>query len=138
MWCVIQLQWLDGDIVCLQEVDTPYFTEILKEDMSFLGYKGMFAQKSQCTGRKVGVALFFKQDKFELEESKTLVINEIAAGVFTEVESNKFGEVLILAALRHKNSNTMLLTGENLTLDVSIQILLTGFHTFLIVLVGRS
>ncbi|KAJ7376379.1 hypothetical protein OS493_034900 [Desmophyllum pertusum] len=105
-----ELQWLDGDIVCLQEVDTPYFTEILKEDMSFLGYKGMFAQKSQCTGRKVGVALFFKQDKFELEESKTLVINEIAAGVFTEVESNKFGEVLILAALRHKNSNTMLLT----------------------------
>ncbi|KAJ7376381.1 hypothetical protein OS493_034902 [Desmophyllum pertusum] len=91
-----ELQWLDGDIVCLQEVDTPYFTEILKEDMSFLGYKGMFAQKSQTS--------------FELEESKTLVINEIAAGVFTEVESNKFGEVLILAALRHKNSNTMLLT----------------------------
>lgn len=77
--------------------------------MSLLGYDGLFAKKSQ-----EGVALFFKQDKFDLEESKTLVIDEIVADILAEAQSNKFGEVLLLAALRHKNSNTMVLTGTDL------------------------
>ncbi|KAJ7376380.1 hypothetical protein OS493_034901 [Desmophyllum pertusum] len=68
-----ELQWLDGDIVCLQEVDTPYFTEILKEDMSFLGYKGMFAQKSQCTGRKEGVALFLNRTSLNWKNPRHLL-----------------------------------------------------------------
>jgi len=105
-----ELKWLDGDIVCLQEVDPPYFAGILSEDMSLLGYEGLFVKKSQHTGRQEGVALFYKQDKFDLEESKTLVIDEIATDILAEAESNKFGEVLLLAALRHKNSGTMVLT----------------------------
>ena len=80
--------------------------------MSSLGYKGMFVQKSPCTGRQEGVALFFKQAKFEHEQSKTLVINDITANAFMEAGSQKFGEVLILAALRHKSTNVLLLTGE--------------------------
>lgn len=107
---IYKLQWLDGDIVCLQEVDPPYFAGILKEEMSLLGYEGLFAQKSRFVE---GVALFFKKDKFDLEESKTPVINEIAKDIFKVAESNKFGEALILAALRHKESNTMMLTGTN-------------------------
>ena len=82
--------------------------------MSLLGYEGLFAKKSQHTGRQEGVALFFKQDKFDLGESKTLLINEIALDILTDAESQKFGEVLLLAALRHKNSNTMVLTGTDL------------------------
>ena len=82
--------------------------------MSLLGYEGLFAKKSEHTGREEGVALFFKQDKFDLEESKTLVVDEIAADILAEAQSNKFGEVLLLAALRHKDSNTVVLTGTDL------------------------
>lgn len=95
-------------------MDPPYFAGILSEDMSLLGYEGLFVKKSQHTGRQEGVALFYKQDKFDLEESKTLVIDEIATDILAEAESNKFGEVLLLAALRHKNSGTMVLTGTDL------------------------
>ena len=76
--------------------------------MSLLGYEGLFAQKTRF---KEGVALFFKKEKFDLEESKTLVIDEIAADIWKVAESNKFGETLLLAALRHKDSNTVVLTG---------------------------
>ena len=82
--------------------------------MSLLGYEALFAKKSHHTGRQEGVALFFKQDKFDLEESKKLFIDEIATDILAEAEPKTFGEVLILAALRHKNSNTMVLTGTNL------------------------
>lgn len=95
-------------------MDPPYFAGILREDMSLLGYEGLFAKKSQHTGRQEGVALFFKQNKFDFEESKTIVIDEIAADVLVKAESNKFGEVLILAALKHKNSSNMVLTGTDL------------------------
>lgn len=105
-----ELRWLDGDIVCLQEVDPLYFAGVLREDMSLLGYEGLFAKKAHYTSRQEGVALFFKQDKFKLEESKTLFIDEIATDILADAEPKTFGEVLILAALRHKNSNTVVLT----------------------------
>ena len=95
-------------------MDPLYFAGILKEDMSLLGYEGLFTKKSHHTGRREGVALFFKQDKFDLEESKKLFIDEIATDILAEAEPKTFGEVLILAALRHKNSNTVMLTGTDL------------------------
>lgn len=105
-----ELQWLNGDIVCLQEVDPAYFAEILEEDMFSLGYEGLFVQKCPSTGRQEGVALFSKKEKFELEQSKTLVINEVASVTSIEAECQQFGEVVILAALRHKSTNVVLLT----------------------------
>ena len=95
-------------------MDPLYFAGILREDMSLLGYEGLFTKKSHHTGRQEGVALFFKQDKFDLEESKTLFIDEIATDILAEAEPKTFGEVFILAALRHKNSNTVVLTGTDL------------------------
>ena len=112
---VFQLQWLNGDIVCLQEVDPAYFAGILEEVMLSLGYKGLFMHKSPCTGRQEGVALFFKKDKFELEQSKTLVINDIASDASLEAECQKFGEVVIFAAVRHKITNVVLVTGKILS-----------------------
>lgn len=109
---------LDGDIVCLQEVDPPYFAGILREDMSLLGYDGLLAQKSRF---KEGVALFFKKNKFDLQESKALVLDEIATDVFKVAESDKFGEALILAALRHDDSNTMVLTGTYKIVLINLQ-----------------
>ena len=95
----------------------PTFAGILREDMSLLGYEGLFAQKSRF---EEGVALFFKKNKFDLEESKALVLDEIATDVFKVVESDKFGEALILAALRHKDSNTVVLTGSNKVVLISL------------------
>lgn len=106
-----ELQWLNGDIVCLQEVDPPYFENILKGEMLLLGYEGHFVQKAQCTGRQEGVALFYKQEKFDLKEAKKLVINEIAADILKQDESKEFGEVLILATLMHKSSGVTLVIG---------------------------
>lgn len=103
---------MNGDIVCLQEVDPPYFENILKGEMLLLGYEGHFVQKAQCTGRQEGVALFYKQEKFDLKEAKKLVINEIAADILKQDESKEFGEVLILATLMHKSSGVTLVIGE--------------------------
>lgn len=95
-------------------MDPLYFAGVLREDMSLLGYEGLFAKKAHYTSRQEDVALFFKQDKFKLEESKTLFIDEIATDILADAEPKTFGEVLILAALRHKNSNTVVLTGTDL------------------------
>ena len=119
---VFQLQWLNGDIVCLQEVDPAYFAGILEEVMLSLGYKGLFMQKSPCTGRQEGVALFFKKDKFELEQSKTLVINDIASDASLEAECQKFGEVAIFAAVRHKMSDHNRISPSNISTMASRQV----------------
>lgn len=106
-----QLQWLDSDIICLQEVDTPYFRDVLKEELSELGYEGLFAQK--CLEIPEGVAVFFKQDKFHLEETKSFHLNDLAAWNFKQTPLPKVKEVLLLAALRHKISNNLLVVGKD-------------------------
>ena len=103
---------MDGDIISLQEVDPYYFENTLKEEMLLLGYDGLFAQKAQCPGRQEGVALFFKQVKFELEEARKIIINEVAAEILQQAECKEFGEVLILVTLRQKESNRVLVIGE--------------------------
>ncbi|KAL9959572.1 hypothetical protein ACROYT_G032903 [Oculina patagonica] len=104
-----ELQWLDSDIICLQEVDTPYFSEILKEELSELRYEGLFAQK--CMGTPEGVAVFFKQAKFHLEETKTVHLNDLVACTFKQTVLPKDKQVVLLAALRHKISNNLLVVG---------------------------
>ena len=109
---LIQLKWLDGDIVCLQEVDPPYFEDILEGEMLHLGYKGLFVQKARCTGLQEGVALFYKWDRFDLKEARKLVLSDIAAGILAQTECKEFGEAVILAALLHKNSGVVLVIGK--------------------------
>lgn len=104
-----ELQWLNSDIICLQEVDTSYFTKNLKEELSTLGYDGHFAEK--CMGEPEGVALFFKREKFHLEEIKSFHLNDLAAHSFKQTEIPKFAEVVLLATLRHKTSNNLLVVG---------------------------
>lgn len=101
-----ELRWLDSDIICLQEVDTSYFREILKGDLSELGYEGLFAEK--CMGIPEGEALFFKKNKFHLQETKTVHLNDMAECTFKQAEIPQFWEVVLLATLRHKLSNSLL------------------------------
>ena len=90
-------------------MDTFYFTKILKEELSKLGYDGLFAEK--CMGEPEGVALFFKSDKFHLEEMKSFHLNDLAAHTFKQTEIPKFTEVVLLATLRHKITNNLLVVG---------------------------
>lgn len=101
-----ELRWLDSDIICLQEVDTSYFNEILKEELSELGYEGLFAKK--CMGIPEGEALFFKKNKFYLQETKTVYLNDMAECTFQHTEIPLFWEVALLATLRHKLSDSLL------------------------------
>ncbi|CAH3163686.1 unnamed protein product [Porites evermanni] len=107
-----EFQWLDADIVCLQEVDPPYFNDILKGEMSLLGYQGLFAQKDKSTGRLEGIALFYKHEKFDLQEARKMIINEIADEIMPQAECREFGEVVILATLRDKITKTLLVIGN--------------------------
>ena len=100
--------------MCLQEVDPYYFENTLKGEMSSLGYRGLFAQKAQCTGRQEGVALFFKIIKFELEEARKIILNEVEAEILQQAKCEEFGEVLILVTLRQKKSNRVLVIGKRL------------------------
>lgn len=74
-----------------------------------MGYDGHFAEK--CMGEPEGVALFFRREKFLLEEIKSLHLNDLAAHSFKQTEIPKFAEVVLLATLRHKTSNNLLVVG---------------------------
>ena len=63
-------------------------------------------------GEPEGVALFFKREKFHLEEIKSLHLNDLAAHSFKQTEIPKFAEVVLLATLRHKPSNNLLVVGK--------------------------
>ena len=75
-----------------------------------MGYDGYFAER--CLGEPEGVALFFKSDKFHLEETKSFHLNDLAARSFKQTEIPKFAEVVLLATLRHKTSNNLLVVGK--------------------------
>ena len=79
--------------------------------MSLLGYQGLFSQKDKSTGRLEGVALFYKHEKFDLQEARKMIINEIADEIMPQAECREFGEVVILATLRDKITKTLLVIG---------------------------
>ena len=79
--------------------------------MSLLGNQGLFAQKDKSTGRLEGVALFYKHEKFDLQEARKMSINEIADEIMPQAECREFGEVVILATLKDKITKKLLVIG---------------------------
>ena len=75
-----------------------------------MGYDGHFAEK--CMGEPEGVALFFRKEKFHLEEMKSFHLNDLAAHSFKQTEIPKFPEVVLLGTLRHKSTNNLLVVGK--------------------------
>ena len=92
-------------------MDTPYFKEILADEMSRMGYQGLAPNCMQAPPESV--AMFFRRDKFELEETKTFKVADLAARTFKQGEFPNCTEVVLLAALRHKISDNLLVIGEN-------------------------
>lgn len=74
-----------------------------------MGYDGHFAEK---WGEPEGVALFFRSEKFHLEEIKSFHLNDLATHSFKQNEIPNFAEVVLLATLRHKTSNNLLVVGK--------------------------
>ena len=92
-------------------MDTPYFKEVLADDMSRMGYQGL--APNCIPAPPESVAMFLRRDKFELEETKTYKVADLAARTFKQGEFPNCTEVVLLAALRHKISDNLLVIGEN-------------------------
>ena len=93
---------------------------MLADEMSRTGYNGLFAPRCM-PGRPDGVAIFFKQAKFEVEETKTCYVKEQAAQAFKHGEFPECSDVVVvLAALRHKISNSLLVIGENSEYNLTV------------------
>ncbi|KAK7492018.1 hypothetical protein BaRGS_00016682 [Batillaria attramentaria] len=71
-----ELQYLDADIVCLQEVDPIYFENILLPAMQKLGYEGLVKKRTKYHMDE-GEATFYKMDIFELETSEGVSLTEV-------------------------------------------------------------
>lgn len=78
--------------------------------MSQMGYQAL--APNFMAAPPESVAMFFKRDKFELEETKTFLVNELAARMLKPGEFPNCPEVVLLAALRHKISDNLLVIGE--------------------------
>lgn len=76
--------------------------------MSRMGYQGMFAPKCK-PGQPEGLAMFYKRDKFVLEETKTVHLNEQVPPSLKQSDA----EIGLLAALKHTISDNLLVIGEN-------------------------
>ena len=77
---VFQLSWLDGDIVCLQEVD-PFYFPYLVEELDTLGYDGVY----KAHDSEHGLATFYKRAKFEMKSSEAFGFTELLEEL-TDVE----------------------------------------------------
>jgi len=75
-----ELRELDGDVVCLQEVQTDHYSSFYLPLMASLGYEGLFRQKARRSmgmeGKVDGCALFFRAGRFKLLEKFALDFNE--------------------------------------------------------------
>ena len=72
-----ELEALDGDVVCLQEVETEYFDVALAPAMEELGYAGRALRKTGDVAE--GLAFFYKTSLFEVVEEREISLNELAA-----------------------------------------------------------
>lgn len=88
-----EIRFLDSDILCLQEVQTDYFTSTLKPALAELGYDGVHVPR-HTTAYSEGEATFFRTKCFSLESSQSLVLSQVAereideSAIETEVKSS--------------------------------------------------
>jgi CCR4-NOT transcription complex subunit 6 len=75
-----QLQEMDADVLCLQEVQADHFEHFFYPAMKASGYEGLYKQKNRdamgVEGKVDGCALFFKTSRFYLIEKYSLDFNE--------------------------------------------------------------
>ncbi|XP_043919403.1 CCR4-Not complex 3'-5'-exoribonuclease subunit Ccr4-like [Protopterus annectens] len=118
---ITELKFLDGDIVCLQEVDPHYYKDILFPFMEKQGYQGVFLQK--IFGMEEGIATFFKHGVFELVEQKDVVLNSLFRDLINqdhlkEDDKNmlenyfKKNSVLLITKLKYMKTGKQVIVGN--------------------------
>lgn len=77
-----ELEHMQGDIVCLQEVQMDHFEMHLSPFMHEMGFDGLFKSKSRESmgqyGKVDGCATFWKLAKFSMTEHYTIEFNDLA------------------------------------------------------------
>ena len=77
-----ELDEAQGDIVCLQEVQTDHYEQHLSQFMMDKGYDGIFKQKTRDSmgqyGKVDGCATFWRRSKFMMVENYAVEFNECA------------------------------------------------------------
>ena len=73
---------VDGDVVCLQEVQSDYFSSHIQPFMAEQGYDGLFKQKTRdamgMAGKVDGCAMFWRKSKLQCIENYSIEFNELA------------------------------------------------------------
>lgn len=77
---------LDADVICLQEVGSDYFKEVLKLSLKDIGYDGIYVARISEEYRE-GEATFYKFSKFKLLTSEKLLLQDVLAEEFKNVRS---------------------------------------------------
>lgn len=72
-----ELQLLDGDIVCLQEVEPEYYSNYLQPAFKSLGYDSLIKKRTDDYFAE-GEATFYKTNRFTLVSSSTHSLAELA------------------------------------------------------------
>ncbi|XP_062599170.1 uncharacterized protein LOC134260634, partial [Saccostrea cucullata] len=72
-----ELRYLDGDIVCLQEVEPGFYNDKLMAAMKEMGYEGRMRKRTDDYFNE-GEALFYKSSRFTIVESNTYSMAELA------------------------------------------------------------
>lgn len=107
-----ELQYLNGDVVCLQEVSPEYFNQTLLPEMEKLGYEGLIMKRTK-EDMDEGEATFYKTDIFELEISEGVSLTRVAhkaidaatmrpAVAKAAKEYTDRPDVVLITKLRHK------------------------------------
>ncbi|KAL8596325.1 hypothetical protein ACOMHN_067366 [Nucella lapillus] len=117
-----ELTYLDGDVVCLQEVNPQYYHSTLLPRMKSLGYDGAIMCRTKDMFDE-GEATFFKTSVFDLDVSRGVSLSDMA---FQEVEkaglSGEVGaalkkyldraDVVLITRLRCKASGRVVTVGN--------------------------
>ncbi|VDN56441.1 unnamed protein product [Dracunculus medinensis] len=82
---VKEIRHYEADIITLQEVETKQFFNFFQPELELIGYSGIFSPKSRAKTmseeeRKYvdGCAIFWKYDKFDLEQEHLIEFTQIA------------------------------------------------------------
>ncbi|KAJ3002150.1 UNVERIFIED_CONTAM: hypothetical protein HDU68_006431, partial [Siphonaria sp. JEL0065] len=100
---------LDPDVICLEELDAPHFTQFLEPTLGSIGYKGIYQQKP---GSLDGCALFARTVKFGIESFRSVRYLAVSKEQPLSESDGSFvvpqNQVAILADLVHVDSGRRL------------------------------
>uniref|UniRef100_A0A0B7AGS2 Endonuclease/exonuclease/phosphatase domain-containing protein n=1 Tax=Arion vulgaris TaxID=1028688 RepID=A0A0B7AGS2_9EUPU len=103
-----ELDYLDGDIICLQEVCPAYYTKTLLPAMKSRGYDGSFIKRTKEYWDE-GEATFVKTSKFEIISQQSSSLGELA---FKELDDSGLSPEVSQAAKKYLDRADVILLTE--------------------------